>query len=205
MEPDTMVDEGCALVRTMTGHGTRYDELLAQGMPHHMLRHAWIVTRGDAAEAERFVHDNFDQPESFWTAGAEGVVGAVQDDPQTRHSLLASPPTEAPPAAQTLLRARAGLAAPDAGCDRPPSAYRTAAGVSIAIAAVCIAIIGLARLQLIPLCVGARLAAAATGCHGPSGAWHAAAGVRARGGNNCRACRSSALGVAVVGLALRLL
>eukprot|EP01047_Picozoa_sp_COSAG01_P022638 COSAG01_NODE_1351_length_10617_cov_4.243392_5_plen_423_part_00 len=72
MEPD----EGFALARTMTGHGTRYDELLAQGMPRKMLRHAWVATGGDAAEAERFVHDNFDQPDEFWQSvppfGADG-------------------------------------------------------------------------------------------------------------------------------------
>ena len=59
-------DEGATLARTMTGHGTRYDELLSQGIPRHMLRHAWVVTNGDGDAAERFVHDNFDQPGAFW-------------------------------------------------------------------------------------------------------------------------------------------
>jgi hypothetical protein len=54
------------LVRTMTGHGTEYDALLSKGIPQHMLRHAWIACGGDPVAAERYVHDNHDQPDAFW-------------------------------------------------------------------------------------------------------------------------------------------
>ena len=57
---------GAGLVRQRSRRGAAYDELLDKGIPHHMLRRAWVVADGDPEGAMSFVRANFDQPGAFW-------------------------------------------------------------------------------------------------------------------------------------------
>ena len=63
---------GGGLARQRSRRGPAYDELLDKGIPHHMLRRAWVVADGDPEGAMDFVRANFDQPGAFWDADAEG-------------------------------------------------------------------------------------------------------------------------------------
>ena len=54
------------LVRQHSRRGPAYDALLERGIPHHMLRRAWVVADGDPEGAMAFVRANFDQPGTFW-------------------------------------------------------------------------------------------------------------------------------------------
>ena len=65
-------------MRQRSQRGPAYDELLGKGIPHRMLRRAWVVADGDPEEAMGFIRANFDQPGAFWLADGESDDAAAE-------------------------------------------------------------------------------------------------------------------------------